>query len=169
MSGVMDEYHSESTGKGLSARTASSNVNHAVSYRFRKRYAAIKVSLSGEEKEIHLGIILNDDIRRELSYGKVEAPVELPEKYQVPVMTGSDCCEVQAEFLNKNPDILVKDNPLDFVPGDMVIVSEGPLAGLPAIVSKVEMGKRGVKIKVHLFERDLEMRVPAASLKKTAV
>ncbi len=117
-----------------------SNVN----YRFRKRYASIKLMLSGEEKEVRLGLILNDDIRRELSYGKVEAPVHVPEEYRTPEKP-------------QEPGAL-------FVPGEGVIITEGSLAGLPAIVSRAE--RQEVKIKVHLFDRDLEMKVPTESLRK---
>ncbi len=53
------------------------------SYRFRKRYAAVRLLIEGREKEVKLGIILNDDVRRELAYGRVEAAVELPEKYSI--------------------------------------------------------------------------------------
>ena len=54
-----------------------------LSYRFRKRYAAVRLTLDGQEKEVKLGIILNDDVRRELAYGRVEATAELPEKYSI--------------------------------------------------------------------------------------
>ncbi len=118
--------------------------DHGVSYRFRKRYASVKLMLSGEEKEVRLGMILNDDIRRELSYGKVEAPVTVPEEYRTP----------------EKP----QEPGTTFVPGEAVLITEGSLAGLPAVVSSAE--RQEVKIRVHLFDRDLEMKVPAESLRK---
>ena len=175
---MMDECHSGSIGESFSARTASSIVNHAVSYRFRKRYAAIKISLSGEEKEIHLGIILNDDIRRELSYGKVEAPVETSERYHVAGTVSGNDSGMLGMLSGKTVDLVNGDgcrqNLLNvqskqlshLTPGDAVIVSEGPLVGLPAIVCKVEMEKHQVKIKVNLFGQALEMKVPSDSLRK---
>ncbi len=175
--------------------------NPPVSYRFRKRYAVIRVLLSGEEKEIRLGIILNDDIRRELSYGKVEAPMKMPEKYRVPEMarTGVACPDGNTGLDNRaflvgaagtartgnekslpvgtgfsqkeSPQGSLQDTSEDtirclpeFVPGDAVTVSEGSLAGLPAVVCRV--GKQKARIKVYLFGRNLEMEVPLSSLKK---
>ncbi len=116
---------------------------NAVNYRFRKRYASIRLMLSGEEKEIRLGLILNDDIRRELSFGKVEAPVQVPKKYR----------------MSEKP---VKDQPVH-MPGEAVIITAGSLAGLPAVVCRTE--GRETKIKVHLFDRDLEMKVSTESLR----
>ena len=41
-------------------------------YQFRKRYAAVQVKVAGQEKEVRMGIILNNDIRRESADGKIE-------------------------------------------------------------------------------------------------
>ncbi|MCI9181621.1 MAG: hypothetical protein HFG50_16800, partial [Lachnospiraceae bacterium] len=37
--------------------------------------------LLGREKEIFFGIVLKEDLKEELWYGKVEAPIRVPEKY----------------------------------------------------------------------------------------
>lgn len=116
---------------------------NTVNYRFRKRYASIRLMLTGEEKEIRLGFILNDDIRRELFYGKVEAPVQVPEGY-------------------RTPEKPTNDQPV-FMPGEVVVITEGSLAGLLAVVCREE--GQEIKIKVHLFDRDLEMKVPTESLR----
>lgn len=52
------------------------------SYHFRKRYASVRLRISDQEKEVRMGIILNDDIRREVLYGKVEAPIKVPDRYE---------------------------------------------------------------------------------------
>ncbi len=132
-------------------------VSPLVSYRFRKRYAVIRVLLSGEEKEIRLGIILNDDIHRELSYGKVETPLEISGRYHLPKMV--------PESDNENTDNNL-GGPADFASGDVVIVSDGAIVGLQAIVCKVDREKQQATIKVKLFGRDLEMKVRSSSLKK---
>ena len=36
----------------------------------------------GREKEIFFGIVLKEDLKEELWYGKVEAPIRVPEKYR---------------------------------------------------------------------------------------
>lgn len=59
-------------------------------YQFRRRYAAVRMRIAGQEKEIRLGIILNDDIRREVTYGKMEAPLRVPEKYTAIGLTAEE-------------------------------------------------------------------------------
>ena len=50
-------------------------------YKFRDRYAQVRLTIAGQEKTVRMGIILNDDVRREMAYGKVEAHITTPEKY----------------------------------------------------------------------------------------
>jgi hypothetical protein len=44
--------------------------SQVVRYQFKKRYVIIRLRLLGEEKTVALGIILNEDIQREILYGK---------------------------------------------------------------------------------------------------
>lgn len=115
------------------------------SYQFRKRFATIQLTLAGEKKNVRLGIILPDDVSRELAYGKVEAPIQVPERYRIPVPV---------------PQVIP-----EFEPGDAVTVINGIFAGMPAMVYQVR--KQNVKIGVHFFSRDMTMEVPAVFLKKT--
>ena len=73
-------------GHGHVRQTAGplrSCLKQVVRYNYRRRSAVIRLSLAGSEKQIPLGIILPEDIRRQLRYGKVEAPIVVPERYQV--------------------------------------------------------------------------------------
>ncbi len=148
-------------------------LSRIVSCNFRKRYAIVRVTLSGEEKNVRLGIILNDDIRRELAYGKVEAPIQLPERYRVPnkfrmasvKKTGNTLNEISAEHpKTETSGIGIRSQP-EFQTGDQVIVVSGPFAGMSAMV--YQMRKQTVKIGVHLFEQDVTVEVPADILRKT--
>ena len=153
-------------------------------YRFRKRYATIRLLLSGEEKDVRLGIILNEDVRRELSYGKVEAPVQVPKKYRVPEMRqtagsrqASEECqtpgECQAPRECHAPDKhkgleecqrLKNRNTPDFEQGDAVIVVDGTFAGMPAVA--YEIRKNTVRVGVHMFGQDMTVEVPIEAVRK---
>lgn len=117
-------------------------------YRFRKRCALIRLKLPGEEKLVRVGILLNDDIRSELAYGKVEAPISVPERYRIAGQTASE-----GDFADP-----------DLQEGDPVIVSGGALAGTPAIVCGVR--RRVVKIGIRLFDRDMVIEVPMEELRR---
>lgn len=54
-------------------------VREMVYCRFGKRYAIVRIKLLGKEKDVLLGIVLKEDIYQEIRYGKIEAPVCLPE------------------------------------------------------------------------------------------
>ncbi len=137
-------------------------------YRFRKRYAVIRLMLEGKEKEVKLGIILNDDIRRELAYGKVEAAAELPEKYALPILTKNSerlAGDIGSEVLNGDT---VRENRrkdmLRYSMGDHVLVMEGAFEGSVAVASQVK--KDTIRISVQMFGREIQAEVPADSVKK---
>ena len=92
-----------------------------------------------------MGIILNDDVRRETAYGKVEAPVPIPERYEAPVL---------------------KELTAGLGPGDRVAVIGGAFEGNVAVISRVR--KSDVQISVNMFGRDIVLEVPAASVRKLA-
>ena len=140
-----------------------------LSYRFRKRYAVVRLQLEGQEKEVKLGTILNDDIRRELAYGKVEATAELPEKYNISLGDGvlssgalSDGSLQSSTLSDGKAGIVPGKNGLRA--GDKVLVMEGAFEGSVALVSQV---KRDIlQIFVHLFGRGMSVEVPVENVKK---
>lgn len=119
-----------------------------VRYRFRERYAVIRLKLLGEEKDVILGIVLNEDVRRELQYGKVEAPVVVPKQYSVPAES-----EVGREAA------------AGFSIGEPVIVISGALEGMMAVIDQVK--RDAVKIAVRLFGQELTIEVPFETVRKT--
>lgn len=92
-----------------------------------------------------MGIILNDDIRREMAYGKAEVKINMLEKYAVSASGKSS--------------VLLKK-------GDKVIVIEGGFEGNVAVVNQVKNGE--AQISVHMFGRNIFMNVPMESIKKLA-
>ena len=153
--------------------------NQIRSYRFRKRYAAVRLTLDGQEKEVKLGIILNDDIRRELAYGKVEAAVEVTEKYRiwrdglpekddieaadrVPTGIGDWGSAMQKEAVLHEEDGQKKMP--QFTAGDQVLVMEGAFEGSVASVCQVR--KSTLWISVQMFGREIQAEVPKESVKK---
>ena len=118
-------------------------------YQFRLRYALVRLALAGEEKEVRMGIILNDDVRRELSYGKVEAPVTVPEQYRV--------CGAGRET----------EAAAQYAPGEKVVVEEGAFAGMSALVYQVK--KHDVRLGVHYFDRDMTVEVPIRCIRKLLI
>lgn len=107
-------------------------------YQFKKRYAIIRFRMLGEEKTAALGIILKEDIEQELAYGKVEAPVRVPDYYK------TEMPEPEQEAA--------------FQTGDAVKVTAGSMDGMDGVVWKV--GKGVVEIGVHLFGQDVSVEVP---------
>lgn len=128
--------------------------NRITGYQFRKRYASVRIEIAGQEKEVRMGIILNDDIRREVAYGKVEAPVAVPGKYKV------------AAFQEDAGGSVSGQEAVHFSPGDTVVVVGGAFEGLTAVVHQVK--KNAVKIEVHLFGRDITAEESMENVRKTA-
>ncbi len=120
-------------------------------YQFRKRYALVCLRIAGQEKTVRMGIILNDDIRRELAYGKVEAMIHTPDRYEIPD-SGQD----------RGPESV----PVQLRPGDTVTVTGGVFEGNRAVVSRA--GKDTVKIAVSILGRELYVELPAEDVTRTA-
>jgi len=123
-------------------------------FQFRKRYAVVRLSLLGEEKSILMGILLNEDIREELRFGKVEASAE---KQKGPIgRKGSSKSESKRlSESGRQPKLL---------PGDAVTVVNGPLVGMAGEVRKV--GKNTVRIGVHLLGQDVSMELSLEAVRK---
>ena len=112
-------------------------------YHFRLRYARVRLALAGEEKEVRMGIILDNDVRRELTYGKVEAPIAVPEKYRL---------------------IPHETEHHDFTQGETVRVIRGTFAPSTAMIYQVK--KHSVVIGVKLFGRDTPSEVSFGDIEK---
>ncbi len=125
-----------------------------LAYEFGKRYALIRLQIAGQDKDVRLGIILNNDIRRETAYGKVEALIAIPERYSLAPAASGKKAEPGAGQISR------------LAPGDNVAVIDGAFEGNIAVISQVR--KDAVRILVHLFEREISAEVPAGSVRRLA-
>lgn len=135
----------ETNGKGKVSRIAGPLENYltqVVRYQFKKRYAVIRLRLLGEEKTTVLGILLSEDVRQEIEYGKVEAPLTLPLIYRA----------IKPEMEDS------------FAVGDPVTVLSGTFEHMSGIIWKVK--KNTVEIGVRLFGQDMSMEVPMEAVSK---
>lgn len=112
-----------------------------VKFQFKKRYAIIRLTLLGEEKTVALGIFLEEDIQQEIAFGKIEAPLQMPDYYPV--------VEIPEE------------NPL-FVVGDHIKVISGAFENMPGVVWKVK--KSSVEVGIHLFGQDMAVEMPIENI-----
>ena len=150
-------------------------------YKFRDRYAQVKLTIAGQEKTVRMGIILNNDIRREMSYGKVEAHISMPEGYAAgntgrasqapgmqgntgkaslaPCMHGNTARASQAPYLRGNGKQAAV-----LRPGDHVAVVSGVFEGNVAVVHEVKSS--AVSITVHMFDREIPVEVSAEDVRK---
>lgn len=116
-------------------------------YQFKKRYAIVRLQMLGQEKTVALGIILKEDVRQEVLYGKVETPHAVPALYKVEK--------------NKSETALEQEQALSI--GDHVKVIAGPLSDLAGVVWRVK--RDSVEIGVHLFGQDMAVEVPKKELR----
>ncbi len=126
-------------------------------YRFRDRYAEVKLQIAGQEKIVRMGIILNDDVRREMVYGKVEARITAPAKYTV-TGAGQDCGAAGDPGDHRLAS--------GFHKGDNVAVIDGAFEGNVAVISQVK--GRTVGIIVRMFDREILVELPAESVRRLA-
>lgn len=120
--------------------------SQVIKYQFKKRYALVRVKLLGEEKKVALGILLAEDIRQEISYGKVEAPQDLDKIHQL---------------LHKQE---IEEKKTLFQVGDHITVISGELEHMPGIIRKLD--RNTAEIGVHLFGQDMSMEVPIELIRK---
>lgn len=123
-------------------------VSQIVRCRFGKRHVLVRLKLLGEEKTVLLGIVLKEDICQELRFGKVEAPIQVPERYR-PVKTSEK---------EESNDLLKLHT------GDRIAVTGGAFAGMSGIVYGVK--NHTVKMGIRLFGQDMEIQLPMEGLKK---
>ncbi len=127
-------------------------VSGIVRCRFGKRHVLVRLRLLGEEKTVLLGIVLDEDIRQELRYGKVEAPIVVPEEYRIFQESGIEKISRRAE-----------EQPV-FFPGDSIVVTSGAFEWMPGMVYEVK--KHMVKIGIHLFGQNMAIEMPVEILRK---
>ena len=116
--------------------------SQVVRYQFKKRYVIISLTLLGVEKTVALGIILDEDIRQEILYGKVETPLKMPEHYE-PIRGIEE---------------------LVFSVGDHVKVTSGSFENMSGVIWKIK--KSTVEIGIRLFGQDMSMEVPIEFISK---
>ena len=121
-------------------------VTGIVRCRFGKRHVIVRLRILGEEKTVLLGIVLDEDIRQELRYGKVEAPIQVPEQYRI----------------HEEPEAK-KGLPV-FFPGNSVVVISGAFEGMPGVVYEVK--NHMVKVGVYLLGKNMTIEIPAEILRK---
>lgn len=112
-----------------------------VRFQFKKRYAIIRLTLLGEEKTVSLGIFLDEDIRQEIAFGKIEAPLQVPEHYPV--------------------ETFLEGEPL-FAVGDHIKVISGAFENMSGVVWKVK--KNVVEIGIRLFGQDMSVEMPVENI-----
>lgn len=129
--------------------------------RFGKRYVLVKLKLLGEEKTVLLGIVLDEDIRQELRYGKVEAPIQVPKRYrpvEVPEKEKIAEGKLQREKEDRQPALFA---------GDRIEVTGGVFAGMSGIVYRVK--NNTAKVGIHLFGQDMEIEIPVDIVRKISL
>lgn len=163
-------------GRGRVSRVSGpleSYLSQVVRYQFKKRYAIIRLRLLGAEKTAALGILLNEDVRQELLYGKIETPLRMPERYEVPrprsgygqqsyAGSGSQASAVPGQ----QPHACSGSKPLSgqrqgdvaLAVGDRVRVIDGTLENMSGVIWAIR--KNAVEIGVRLFGQDMGMEVP---------
>lgn len=115
-----------------------------VRIQFKKRYAVIRFQMLGEERTAVLGIILKEDVQQELAYGKVEAPLEMPEFYEVPP----------------------RPEQQQFAVGDHIKVVSGPFVGMNGVIWKLK--RNTIEIGIHLFNQDMGIEMPVENICKAS-
>ncbi len=124
-------------------------------YKFRDRYAQVRLTIAGQEKTVRMGIILNDDVRREMAYGKVEAHIPTPTGY-----AAGNTSKASLEFSphgNGKPAAMLR-------PGDHVAVVSGVFEGNVAVIHEVRNST--VSITVHMFDREMPVELSAEEVRK---
>lgn len=117
-------------------------ISQVVRFQLKKRYVILKLRMLGKDKTIVLGIILNEDIRQEIIYGKVEIPLKIPTVYSVSKPE-------EEEF---------------FAVGDHVKVISGVLEHMTGVIQKIK--RHTVEVCVRLFEQDMAMEIPKEDICK---
>ncbi len=194
---IMDENHIiglsylETDRKGK-IRRVSGPLENCVSQiercRLGKRHVLVRLKLLGKEKTVLLGIVLDEDICRELKFGKVEAPIQVPERYMPAEIPGKEKLgekKGKVEKDRREKDRRVKGRRVkgrgeknseeknreekgsgfpDLSVGDRIAVASGVFAGMTGVVYEVK--NHAVKMGIRLFGQDMEIELPVEGLRK---
>lgn len=107
----------ETDGNGRILSVAGPLKNYmaqVIKFQFKKRYVLIRLRMFGVEKTIVLGIVLNEDLKQEIDYGKAETPPELPEVYStsfsddIQSIAAGDCIKVITGTLENMSGVIYK-------------------------------------------------------------
>lgn len=177
---LMDERHViglsylETDGNGNIYQVSgplASCIPRIVRCKYGKRYVIVRLQIHGKEKDILLGIILKEDICREIQYGKVEAPICVPKQYQLgtvkTVTMKSQTAEEKRKSCGqaeKRSELLLKE-PSKFSVGDFVLIADGAFRGMSGMVYQVRDKKKMVKIGIRFLGRTIEIEVAPEILK----
>lgn len=140
--------------------------------RLGKRHVLVRLKLLGKEKTVLLGIVLDEDICRELKFGKVEAPIQVPERYMPAEIPGKE--RFGEEKGRREKDRRVKgrgeknrEEKGNGFPGlsagDRIAVASGAFAGMTGVVYEVK--NHAVKMGIRLLGRNLEIEMPVDGLR----
>lgn len=179
---IMDENHViglsylETDRKGK-IRQVSGPLENCVSQiercRLGKRHVLVRLKLLGKEKTVLLGIVLDEDICRELKFGKVEAPIQVPERYMPAEIPGKERFGEEKGRREKDrrvkgrgeKNIEEKGNRFPGLSaGDRIAVASGAFAGMTGVVYEVK--NHAVKMGIRLFGQDMEIELPVEGLRK---
>lgn len=174
---MMDEQHViglsylETDGEGKilyvsgPLRTCASRIVYC---RFGKRYAIVRMQLLGKEKEVLFGIILKEDICREIPYRKVEAPIQLPKNDQRERTEAANrgktkkYADISAKDLISAGDLISVGDLISA--GDFVRVIGGAFCGMSGMVYQVK--DEMVSIGIPFLGRKVEVEIVPEWLKK---
>lgn len=171
---ITDEHHVirlsylETDGKGTIGQVSEplkTCVSQIVRCKFGKRYVIVRMKLLGREKDMLLGIVLNEDIRQEVQYGKVEAPIHVPKTYQMVQTVREEKAAAKKISRQENPEHLSgRNEERGICAGDRIEVIEGAFKGMSAMVYQVK--DKTVKLGIRLFGRTMEVELPLEMVRK---
>lgn len=150
----------------------ASCIPRIVRCKYGKRYVIVRLQIHGKDKDILLGIILKEDICREVQYGKVEAPICVPKQYQLDTVKTVTMKTRTAEEKRKGCGQAeewsesLSEELSKFSVGDFVLVADGVFRGMSGMVYQVSDKKKLVKIGIRFLGRNIEIEVVPEILKK---
>lgn len=131
----------------------SSFADRVVKYNFKKRYAIVELDFLNKKKTVVLGILLDEDIRQELEYGKIEMPMKKLAVYPVDNLRGDE------------PESQKKQQS-EFSPGDEVEVVAEALKGMHGFVWRVK--SRTAEIGIRMFQQDIAVELSFEEIKRVS-
>lgn len=147
---IMHLSYVETDGKGKVLQVSGplkGYMKWVIKFHFKKRFVTIKFKLLGAEKTAVLGIVLEEDIRQEIAFGKVETPIEMPPFYEIPLKRENEDSAYEV--------------------GDQVQVISGSFENLSGVIWKIK--QHTVEVRVHLLGQDMSMEVPLNCIVKLPI